>query len=254
MLETLSILVHAGSKVGKSTLGATCPWPVLILDAEGSTKFLNVRKCIWDPQQGPPPMYDGTWDACIVVVRDFETMRMVYQWLMYGQHNFRSLVLDSISEVQRKLKQSLVGTEAMKMQDWGRLLDNMDYVIRGYRDLTQHPTNPVQVAMFIAESREVNGKWGPYLQGQITVGLPYWVDIVGYLYAEAWFTPDGQPVLDELGQQRLLRKMLTVPHPQYEAGERVQGRLPHVVINPNISQILLQVYPHLAQQQQGATQ
>lgn len=252
MLETLSVLVHAHSKVGKSTLGSTCPPPVLVLDAEGSTKFLPIRKIIWDPTQGPPPIWDGSWDACIVIVRDFETMRMVYQWLQYGQHNFRSLVLDSISEVQRKLKQALVGTEAMKIQDWGRLLDSMDWVIRGYRDLTQHPTNPVQVAMFIAESRETNGKWGPYLQGQITVGLPYWVDIVGYLFTEPWFDAAGQPVLDDWGQQRLKRRMLTVPHPQYEAGERVQGRVPHVVDHPNIWQILLQVYPHL-QTPQGAT-
>lgn len=257
ILETLSLLVHADSKAGKSTLGATCPKPVLILDAEGSTKFIPIRKVVWDPTQGPPPLCDGTWDACIVVVRDFETMRMVYQWLMFGQHNFRSLVLDSISEVQRKLKQALVGTEAMKIADWGRLLDNMDFLIRGYRDLTQHPTNPVQVAMFIAETRQVNGKWKPYMQGQITVGLPYWVDIVGFLFAEPWFDPTGQPYLDERGQQRLLRRLLTVTHPLYEAGERVQGRLPHIVDDPNVEQMLYAVYPHLLQPQQtyyqGAT-
>jgi hypothetical protein len=256
LVETLSILVHANSKVGKSTLGATCPPPMCILDAEGSTKFLPIRKTFWDPTQGPPPTWDGTWDACIVIVRDFETMRMVHQWLSYGAHNFRSIVLDSISEVQRKFKQALVGTEAMKIQDWGRLLDGMDSVIRGYRDLTQHPTNPIQVAMFIAETREVMGKWRPYLQGQITVALPYWVDVCGYLSAEPWFDQSGQPVMDAMGQQQLIRRLLVAPHPQYETGERVQGRLPHVIWQPNVTEMLLQVYPHLQQpqpqQQQGS--
>lgn len=247
MLETLSLLVHADAKVGKSTLGATAPVPMLILDAEGSTKFLPIRKVEWSPQQGPPPTWDGTWDACIVIVREYETMQLAYQWLVYGQHNFRSVVLDSISEVQRRLKNALVGTAAMQMQNWGDLLVKMDALIRGFRDLTQHPTNPIQVAVFIAETRETLGKWKPYLQGQIAVMLPYWVDVVGYLYAQPWFDGTGQPLLDEFGQQRLRRHLLVAPHPQFEAGERVQGRLRHVVDDPNITNILLQVYPNLQQ-------
>jgi hypothetical protein len=88
MLETLSILIHADSKVGKTTLAATAPPPLLILDAEGGSKFLPIRKHVWDPKAGGPPAHDGTWDACVVIVRDFETIRMVYQWLQSGQHQF----------------------------------------------------------------------------------------------------------------------------------------------------------------------
>jgi hypothetical protein len=235
MLETLSILVHADSKVGKSTLGATCPAPVLILDAEGSTKFLPVAKIEWDPTQYAPPVYDGTWTHCIVVVRDFETLRVTFQWLIHGQHQFRSIVMDSISEMQRKLKTAIVGTEQMKMQEWGELLTKMDGLIRGYRDLTLHPTNPIQVAMFIAETRETNGKWRPYMQGQISVALPYWMDLVGYLFVADVPQPDQSVVRQ--------RQLLIAPHPQYEAGERVQGRLPDVIAEPNIAAILQAVYP-----------
>lgn len=236
MLETLSILVHADSKVGKSTLGATCPAPVLILDAEGSTKFLPIAKVEWDPKQYAPPIYDGTWTHCIVVVRDFDTLLMAFQWLIHGQHSFRSIVLDSISEMQRKLKTALVGTEAMQMQAWGELLTKMDSLIRGYRDLTLHPTNPVQVAMFIAETRETNGKWKPYMQGQIAVALPYWMDIVGFLFVADVLSADQQTTVKQ-------RQLLIGPHPQYESGERVQGRLPDVIAEPNISTILQAVYP-----------
>lgn len=239
MLETLSLLVHADSKVGKSTLGATCPPPVLILDAEGSTKFLPIAKITWDPMQGPPPVYDGTWTHCIVIVRDFETMRMAFQWLIHGQHQFRSVVMDSISEIQRKLKSALVGTEAMKMQDWGELLTKMDALIREYRDLTLHPTNPIQVAMFIAETRETNGKWRPYMQGQIGVALPYWMDVVGYLYVADVLSADQTTTVKQ-------RQLLISPHPQYEAGERVQGRLPDVIAEPHVTSMLLAIYPHLS--------
>lgn len=241
MLETLSILVHADSKVGKTTMASTSPAPMLILDAEGGSKFLPIRKVTWDPIQGPPPAADGTWDACVVIVRDFDAMRVTYQWLQSGQHQFRSIVVDSITEVQRRCKQNLAGTDAMNQQSWGQLLTLMDALIRGYRDLTLHPTNPVQVVVFIAETRQSSsGKWRPYMQGQIDIALPYWMDVVGYLYVDHSLDANGQPTVP-------VRKLLIAPNDQFEAGERVQGRLPQVIESPNVTSMLLQVYPHLAQ-------
>lgn len=238
MLDTLSLLVHADAKVGKSTLGATCPPPILILDAEGSTKFLPMRKIEWDPTLGAPPIYDGTWDACIVVVRNFNTMGLAFQWLVSGQHHFKSIVLDSISEIQRKLKKQITGTEQMQMQGWGELLMRMDDLIRGFRDLTLHPTNPVQVAMFIAETRESAGKYRPYLQGQMSISLPYLVDLVGALVVV------DVPTLDGLGAAPQ-RQLIITPNAKYEAGERVQGRLPPVIAEPNITAMFYAVFPHL---------
>lgn len=238
MLETLSILVHANSKVGKTTLASTAPKPMLILDAEGGSKFLPGRKIQWDPMVSGPPAYDGTWDICVVVVRDFDTMRRCYDWLQHGGHNFKSLSIDSISEVQRRCKANLVGTEQMKMQEWGQLLTIMDSIIRGFRDLTLHPTCPIQVVIFIAETRENSkGKWIPYMQGQITIALPYWMDIVGYLFVQE------VPTEDPLNPVRSIRRLLISPHPEYEAGERVQGRLGSVVDEPNITNMLATVYP-----------
>lgn len=244
MIETLSLLIHADSKVGKTTVSATSPPPILALDAEGGWKFIPLRKTVWDPMQGPPPAYDGTWDVCIVVVRDWATVQNVLQWLLSGQHHFRSLVVDSISEIQRRCKSNLTGTEALKMQDWGQLLNLMDATIRGFRDLTLHPTNPMQVVVFIAETREGNGgKWKPYMQGQIGVALPYWMDIVGYLFVQDVYDENGQP-------NGKMRRLLISPHPQFEAGERVQGRLGGIVDEPNVWRMLTQVYPQL--QQEGA--
>lgn len=237
MLETLSILIHAASKVGKTTLSSTAPKPMLILDAEGGSKFLPGAKVAWDPMVTGPPVYDGTWEYCIVTVRDFETMRQCYAWLQHGGHNFQSLSIDSISEVQRRCKSNLVGTEQMKMQDWGQLLTAMDNLIRGFRDLTLHPTCPIRVAIFIAETRENSkGKLIPYMQGQITIALPYWMDIVGYLFVQEVPTEDGVTT-------RPMRRLLISSNDQFEAGERVQGRLGSVVDEPNITNMLATVYP-----------
>lgn len=218
--ERLSILIHAASKLGKSTLSGTAPKPILVLDAEGSWRFIAMRKIYWDPDTGPPPEHDDTWDACVVNVQRWETVESVYRWITQYQTPFVSVVVDSITELQRRLKQNLVGTEAMKMQDWGVLLAKMDDKIRGYRDLTLIPNINVRCVVFIAETRQrhTDNKWVPFMQGQIGVALPYWLDIVGYLYPDYEYDENGQP-------QREVRRLWISPHPEYEAGERVQGRL-----------------------------
>jgi hypothetical protein len=191
--QTLSLLVHAGSKVGKTTLAATAPKPILALDAEGGWKFLPLRIFPWDPTQYAPPIFDGTWDVCVVTVRNWDTVQSTYRWLISGQHPFRSIVVDSITEIQRRCKQNLVQLDkAMQIQDWGRLLDLMDGTIRGFRDLTMHPTKPIQVVVFVAETRLLDNKWRPYMQGQISTALPYWMDVVGYLFMDNVIDSDGE--------------------------------------------------------------
>lgn len=248
---TLSMLVHANSKVGKTTLAATAPLPILALDAEGGWKWIpnaptvvamhgrELRRVDWDPLREGPPTADGTWDICVVTVRSWDTVMRTYDWLNQAPHGFTSLVVDSITELQRRCKANLVGTEQMKIQDWGVLLASMDAVIRGFRDLTLVTTNAVKCVVFIAETRESkNGKWRPYMQGQIEVGLPYWMDVVGYLYVESGIDANGQ------ANGQLIRKLLVSPHdPQFEAGERVQGRLGTIVDSPNVTTIMSTIYP-----------
>lgn len=221
------------------------------MDAEGGSKFLPgsdflratlgrpLRIIYWDPAQ-PPPVWDGSWDIAVVRVHNWQVVQAVYRWLVTGRHQFQSIIVDSISEIQRRAKNELIGTEQMKIQTWGQLLTIMDNVIRGFRDLTNDPYNPVRVALFISETREnQKGKYVPYMQGQIGIALPYWMDIVGYLYVDQVQTVDGT------GQSITapVRRLLVVPHPMFEAGERVQGLVGPVIDNPNISEILEKVYP-----------
>lgn len=242
--EVLSLLVHGPSKAGKSTLTFTSPLPLLVLDAEGSTKFINrpgfraegakLRKVKWDPMVEAPPRADGSWDVCVVKVHTWQTMVMAYQHIQQSPHDFKSLSIDSITEIQRKCKANLTGTAQLQQQDWGALLNQMDNLIRGYRDLTLLD-NSLQVVVFVAETKMHEGKWRPYMQGAIQTSLPYWVDVCGYVFQEPTLDGNGQPT----GKQV---KMLATNHPQYEAGERVQGTLPDIVIEPNITQILNTVY------------
>ena len=226
-LNGFSFLVHGASKTGKSTLMDTTPTPRLVLDAEGgaSTRFTPSRKVVWDPKKDAPPQPDGTWDTCVVLVREFNDVQRTYDWLNAGKHSFKSVIIDSISETQQRCVDSIVGLDPMKTADWGELLRKMSTLIRAFRDLTIHPTAPITVVGFVAMSKEVEGKWRPWMQGQLFNLLPYYVDVCGYLYND----------VSEMGEMR--RRLLVAQHPQFEAGDRT-GRLGTVIDNPDAMKML----------------
>lgn len=245
--DTTSALVHGAAKVGKTTLATTAPPPICVLDAEGGWKYVRragyrgtrkLRRVEWDPVAGPPPRHDGTWDFCHVMVRSWLTLTQAYVHLAQSPHDFRSLVLDSVTETQRKLKTHLRGMEQMRIQDWGDLLMHMDRLVRDMRDLVlMPPPNPLRFVMFIAESEMKDGAWRPAMQGQIGRALPYWVDICGYLFTTQ--------TLDERGQPTAKAKKLLIGEgvsANIVAGERVQGALPDIIESPDITQMMRELF------------
>lgn len=235
--RAISIIVHADTKVGKSTFANTAPAPRLILDAEAAYRFLPGKKVFWDPMRDAPPEYDGSWETCVAIVREYSVMVRAYEWLNSGQHPFVSVVIDSISEIQKRCKDQMRSLdEQMDMRKWGALLDHMEWLVRGLRDLTEHPTKPIQAIILTAMTSNREGKWRPYVQGQLSVTMPYFLDVIGYLYKQDVASEDpSQPA-------KRVRRLLTANHPQFEAGERVQGRLPDVLDNPTVPMILDMVF------------
>jgi len=236
--RALSVLVHGDSKVGKTTFTTTAPAPRLLLDVESASRFLKVKKVYWRPQDGEaPPAYDGTWDTCVVQVHDFETALKAYEWLKSGKHPFKSVILDSISELQAKAQESVNGRAQMQTQHWGQLLTKIAFFCRDLRDLTTHSSNPLEAVVITAMSREVDGVKKPFLQGQVASQVPYWFDVTSYLFVDQ--APD-----EKTGQPVMVRKLLTTKHPQFEAGNRVPG-LPEIIVAPNINSMLESVFgPH----------
>lgn len=187
---TLTALLHGPSGVGKSWLGDTAPKPLLILDAEGRARYgvYSGRKVWWDPAVGGPPRADGTWDTCIVRVADYQTMAVVWQWLRSGQHDFVSVKIDSLMEVQKRCKDSIQpGTASFERDSWGTLLREIEKKVRDYRDLTLIPATGVRVVLFITGSNSETNK--PLLEGGMREQIPYYIDVVGYLMKQA--QPDG---------------------------------------------------------------
>lgn len=236
--RALSMLIHGHSKVGKSTMSVTAPYPRLYLDVESASRFLPINRLIWDPMVDPMPVPDGTWDTAVVYVRDFDTMLKVYHRIIEEEHQFKSLIIDSVSELQIRLREQLVGRENLKMQDWGTMLTVLSGLMRDLRDLTMHERTPFESIVLTAmTTRDQDGVYRPLLQGQTGTQLPYWFDVVGYLYVDQ--------VADENPQNppKEIRRLLTKKHPQFEAGERTGGKLANPVDNPNIEQMINTVFP-----------
>lgn len=225
---THTALIHGESKVGKSWLGDTVPAPRLILDAEGRAKYTPSRpKVYWNPREGGPPRYDGTWETCIATVPDYETMSLVYPWLRSGQHDFKSCTVDSLMEIQKRRIDQEVGVNTLKIQDWGDLLRELESLIRRYRDLTMVDNNTLSVVVFIVGTTLVDGVQRPLLQGALRNTVPYYLDTIGYLYKTPQVNTDGST--------EYIRSLLVDSQPGFTAGDGTGMLDGPVIYNPNFT-------------------
>jgi hypothetical protein len=188
---TLVAVLYGEPGAGKSWLAASAPAPRLILDAEGRAKYTPGKKVAWDPTT--TPKFPKDVETVVVPVKNFDTVRFAYQWLLSGKHPFRSLVVDSLMEVQKKVIDGIAGQEQMRMQDWGELLRKLEGLVRSSRDIAQEEGNPLSTVVFVCGTTDLSasGVRRPLLQGQLALTLPYYVDVVGYLKAERTAAEDG---------------------------------------------------------------
>lgn len=164
-----------------------------MVDTEGSHQWLRNEVVVWDPRTDPNELKFETDDTTVVVrANSMDPINQAYSWLIKGTHPFRSANVDSIMALQEKMKKS-INSGPFEQRDWGTLLDRLDSLILLFTDLTEHPTNPLDSVIFTAGAAlsDKTGKIAPYLQGQISMKLPYKVSVVGYLAQ----TTEGNPYL-----------------------------------------------------------
>jgi len=237
-------LFYGPSKAGKSWLGYTTPSPRLILDTEGgrSSRFIpkHVRLVHWDPWQTLPPEPSAAWDTCVVYVRKVDDLEQVLTFLVAGAHPFRSVVLDSLWELQQTYVTDTAGMNQMKIQDWGDVLRRLLSVINRMRDLCIAQVNPISVFMVTTAEKDTGTKTTPFLQGQLKDLIAYKFDVVGYLmrYLDPETGVSHRLVLvsDDVNYQR------AVGLPQETvAGEAVGGALGSTCL-PDVAQMLDLIY------------
>lgn len=234
--RAISMLVHGPAGVGKSTFGVSGPVPRLLMDSENSSRWVRQRKKRWDPLTEAPPVWDGTWELCVVKMTNWDVAKKVLEWIVSGQHPFRSVSVDSISELQMKAMTEISNGKAMKTQDWGVLLQNMGGFLRTLRDVIDDGGQGIEAMTLVSTSKkDANGVLKPYLQGQLASQVPYLFDMTAYLYVDQFTNPQTNAIEEH-------RVLFTGTHPEYEAKSR-PSEFPPMVYDPTIDKVLDLLFP-----------
>lgn len=121
---TLNMIVYGASGVGKTTLAATSAelGKVLYIDAEAGSKFIDEKYANKIDILSLDNVYDLTEVLKPENIKEYNTV-----------------VLDSLTEIMKKLVDKVKGTkEQATMQDWGKIISQMETYVRKFRDLNKN--------------------------------------------------------------------------------------------------------------------
>lgn len=219
--DTVKMLVYGDPGVGKTVFSCSGDRTIFI-DVEGGS--LSIQKRI---------------KAKKVARKRFDTFDEIEEFvrgLREKGSKADTLVIDSITELQKKLMDSIVAQhpevkrpygDGLTVGDWGYNTERMRRFIRMARDLDM---NVIFTALAMDEKNEMTGavKTLPKMSSKLSADVCGYVDIVGYLYVDNMTDEDGESVP--------VRRMLVQPVGMYYAKDR-SGALGNVIDNPTFPDI-----------------
>ncbi len=166
-VDGVKMLVYGQAGAGKTSLIPTLPDPV-VLSAEGG--LLSIAGA----------------DVPFVEVTSMETLMEAYTWLTESEEakGFKSVALDSISEIAEVCLASEKRTSKDPRQAYGAMQDHMGDIIRAFRDL---PDRHVYFTAKVEKSQDEMGRllYAPSMPGnKAGQSLPYFFDEVLALRVE----------------------------------------------------------------------
>lgn len=219
--QFLNVLIYGDSGIGKTTLAGSASAipemsPVLVVDIEGGTESLR----------------HSYPDVDVVRVKTWQEMQQVYDELHAGRHKYKTVILDSLTEIQKfSMMQIMLDLIDKKddadpdvpgMREWGKNVEQIRRFVRGFRDL---PMNTIFTALAKEDKNPRTGKSKtlPSLQGKVAQEVPAFLDVVLYYYIKR--------VNEE--EKRLL---LAAPTETIIAKDRT-ARLPIVTEDPTMAKL-----------------
>ncbi len=223
--EFINMLVYGNPGVGKTVLAGSADAvpelrPVLILDVEGGTFSIRER-------------YP---DVDVVRVQTWPDMQKVYDALYKMEHDYQTVVLDSLTEIQ-KFSMYRIMTQVLKehpdrdpevpsIREWGKNIEQIRRLVRAFRDL------PMNVVFTALAATDKDGKTGmittrPSLSGKLAMEVGGFVDLLLYMYIKR-VDDDNQRLLLSFGTEGQIAKDRS-------------DNLPPVIIDPDMQTL----YDHI---------
>lgn len=225
--EFVKVLLYGRHGSGKTRIAATAP-DLLIVDInEKGTR--SVR-------------HSG---AKVFPVRVWEDLTYVYWYLKGGEHSYRSVALDTITQMQHLCMKHVLGeaedrdpNREPSMPDrraWGKLSELMKPLLLNFRNLDMN-------VIFVAQERVLSEE-----DSDITLTVPDLspgtrgtacaaVDVIGRVYQKEVRTTTGKGKNKKESKDWQTR-MLVGPHDSFETKDRT-GALGRIVRNPTIPDII----------------
>lgn len=220
-MDYLNFLIYGDPGAGKTVLAGSSDMveamaPVLFIDVEGGTFSIRERN----------PGVD------VVRVKSWSDMQKVYDALYKGDHDYKTAVLDSLTEIQKfsmyNIMRDLIRDDPDRdpdipsMREWGKNIEQIRLLVRAFRDL---PMNSIFTALAKEDKDPKTGKMKtrPSLSGKLANEVAGFLDIVGYLYTKP---VDGN----------YHRMLLTQPTDQFVAKDR-SDNFPQILQDPTMSMV-----------------
>ncbi len=221
--QHFNMLVYGDPGVGKTVLAGSAAAveelsPVLIIDIEGGTLSLRERH----------PSVD------VVRIRSWPDLNELYAALKKGEGGYKTLVVDSLSEMQ-KFGMYFIMREALQKDpdrdpdlpgigEWGKNTEQMRKFVRAFRDL---PMNVIFTAL-VNTSQDKRGRqhFKPGMSAKLASEVAGFLDVVCYMYLKE----------SELEEGEQLRMLLTMATETVIAKDRTD-KLPPAIQNPTMQSI-----------------
>jgi hypothetical protein len=204
-------LAYSRAGIGKTTLCATCPAPI-ILSAEAGLLAL------------------AKFQIPVIEIKTVDDLTEAHSWLLSSTEarQFATICIDSVSEIGEVVLSNAKLQVKDPRQAYGELIEKMLMVIKKFRDIQGK-----HVYVTAKEEREVDQYTGrvlrvPSMPGrQLGPGLPYYFDEVFHLGVGT--TAEG----------KTYRYLRTQPDFQYEAKDR-SGKLDPIE-PPDLNHIITKI-------------
>jgi hypothetical protein len=213
----LNILVYGESGIGKTVFAGSADQipdmrPVLFVDIEGGTFSLQ----------------NFGFNVDVVRVTTWNQMQQLYNELAEGKHNYQTVVLDSLTEIQKfnmyqvmsdmiDKKGPDVDPDIPSIREWGKNMEQIRKFVRAFRDLPMHT---IFTALARVDKDDRTGiRWTkPSLSGKLADEVAAFLDEVFFYYMKQVPNPDGEGTIN----QRLILTQKT----ESTIGKDRSGRLP----------------------------